>query len=396
MLGRKPMTMPDDYLFSTPQLDDPYPYYRQLRDEDPAHHSATEDIWVITRFADCVAAFSDWQGWSSQRRGNLLNDPPERIGKTLGTTDPPRHTQARKLVNKAFTPRTVAVLEPTIRAHAKALAGEARAKGTFEYVHDIAAPFNANVLGAMFGMSEDEVLRMRPWLDDFFTRDTPADGGPPPHVAAMAKLRGALDDLATARAVHPGDDLISAMIAAEEEGARLSHEQVVVTTMTFLTAGFESTNNLLTNIAHALAQVDGLFDTVKADPSLVPALVEEGSRWDAAAQGFVRTPTSDVELHGKTIPEGSQVLIHIGSANRDERQFPDPDRFQLDRVNARQLALGHGTHFCVGAPLGRLLGRIAWEEVLAVADRWEPDYSTARRVKTPNFRGFIHIDVRID
>ena len=211
----------------------------------------------------------------------------------------------------------------------------------------------------------------------------------------MAKLRGALDDLATARAEHPGDDLISAMIAAEDEGARLSHEQVVVTTMTFLTAGFESTNNLLTNIAHALAKNEGLFETVKADPSLVAALAEEGSRWDSAAQGFVRSPTRDVELHGRTIPAGAQVLVHIGSANRDERQFPDPDTFLLDRSNARQLALGHGTHFCVGAPLGRMLARISWEELLAVSDRWEPDYATARRVTTPNFRGFIHLDVRI-
>ena len=237
-----------------------------------------------------MAAFSDWQTWSSQQRGNLLNDMPQRIGKTLGTTDPPRHTQARKLVNKAFTPRTVAVLEPTIRAHARALAAAAREQGTFEYVHDIAAPLNANVLGAMFGMSEDDVLRMRPWLDDFFTRDAAPDGGEPPHVAAMAKLRGALDDLTRLRSEQPGDDLVSAMIAAEDEGARLSHEQVVVTTMTFLTAGFESTNNLLTNIAHALAQIDGLFDTVKSDPSLVAALAEEGSRWDSAAQGFVRMP----------------------------------------------------------------------------------------------------------
>jgi hypothetical protein len=387
--------MPDDYVFSVPQRDDPYPYYRELRDEDPAHYSAKEDIWVLTRFADCVAAFSDWQTWSSQRRGNLLNDMPQRIGKTLGTTDPPRHTTARKLVNKAFTPRTVALLEPTIRAHARALAGAAREQGTIEYVHDIAAPLNANVLGAMFGMSEEDVLRMRPWLDDFFTRDVPQDGSEPPHVAAMAKLRGALDDLATARASEPGDDLISAMIAAEDEGARLSHEQVVVTTMTFLTAGFESTNNLLTNIAHALAQNEGLFETVRTDLSLVGALAEEGSRWDSAAQGFVRTPTSDVELHGRTIPEGSQVLVHIGSANRDERQFPDPDVFQLDRETTRQLALGHGTHFCVGAPLGRMLARISWEELLAVSDRWEPDYTTARRVTTPNFRGFIHLDVTI-
>ncbi|HEX6787463.1 MAG TPA: cytochrome P450, partial [Acidimicrobiales bacterium] len=102
-----------------------------------------------------------------------------------------------------------------------------------------------------------------------------------------------------------------------------------------------------------------------------------------------------VEFHGRTIPAGAQVLVHIGSANRDERQFPDPDAFHLDRTNTRQLALGHGTHFCVGAPLGRMLARISWEELLAVADRWEPDYTTARRVTTPNFRGFIHLDVTV-
>jgi cytochrome P450 len=117
---------PPDYLLSTPQLEDPYPFYRQLRDEDPAHYSTAEDLFVLTRFEDCLDVFTDWQTWSSERRGNLINDPPERIGKTLGTTDPPRHTTARRLVSKAFTPRTVAQLEPLIREHAHLLATAAR------------------------------------------------------------------------------------------------------------------------------------------------------------------------------------------------------------------------------------------------------------------------------
>jgi len=387
--------MPADYVLATPQWPDPYPYYRQLRDEDPAHHSVTEDLWVLTRFDDCLAAFSDWQTWSSEQRGNLVNDPPERIGKTLGTTDPPRHTRARRLVNKAFTPRTVATLEPVIRDHARRLAATAREQGQIEYVHDVAAPLNAGVLGAMFGLSEDEVLRLRPWLDDFFTREIPADGSEPPHVAAMAELRGALDDLVAERERRPGDDVVSAMIAAEEEGARLSPEQVVVTTMTFLTAGFESSNNLLTNIAGALATVTGLFERVRAEPALVPLLVEETMRWDAAAQGFVRSPTRDVGVHGRTIPAGAQVLVHIGAANRDERHFDDPDRFLLERPDQRHLGMGHGPHFCVGAPLGRLLARIAWEELLVVAGRWEADLEGGRRVTTPNFRGWFHLDVTL-
>ena len=382
-----------DYLLSTPQLEDPYPFYRQLRDDDPAHYSATEDLWVLSRFHDCLDAFTEWKTWSSERRGNLINDPPERIGKTLGTTDPPRHTMARRLVNKAFTPRTVARLEPVIREHARRLAAAARDASRIEFVHDVAAPLNAGILGALFGMSEAEVLEMRPALDDFFTRDTPADGSTPRHVAAMVTLRGFLDKLTSERTRHPGDDLVSSMIAAEEEGARLAHEQVVVTTMTFLTAGFESSNNLLTNMANALAVVDGLFETVRAEPASMGSFVEEAMRWDSAAQGFVRTPTRDVTLHERQIPAGSQVLIHIGAANRDERQFDEPDRFALDRRSQRHLGLGHGTHFCVGAPLGRLLARICFEELIDAATRWVPDYATATRVTTPNFRGFLRLDI---
>ena len=262
------------------------------------------------------------------------------------------------------------MLEPTIREHARALAAHAREQGTFEYVHDVAAPLNANVLGAMFGMTEDEVLRMRPWLDDFFTREPAPEGAEPLHVAAMAKLRGALDDLATARAEQPGDDLISAMIAAEDEGARLTHEQVVVTTMTFLTAGFESTNNLLTNIAHALAQNEGLFETVKADPSQVAALAEEGSRWDSAAQGFVRSPTRDVELHGRTIPAGAQVLDphRLGQPRRAAvprprqlparpREHPPAGPRPRHPLLRRRAARSHAGPHLVGGAAGR--GRCA-------------------------------------
>jgi cytochrome P450 len=387
--------MPTPYRLSTPQLDDPYPYYRELRDDDPAHYSAVEDLYVLTRFDDCLAVFSDFQTWSSERRGNLINDPPERIGRTLGTTDPPRHDVARRLVNKAFTPSRVAGLEPVIRSLARRLSASAAAAGSCEFVQDFAAPLNAAVLGALFGLGEDDILELRPALDDFFTREEPTDGSEPPHVAAMATLREFLERLTLDRRQNPGSDLVSAMIAAEDAGARLELDQVVVTTMTFLTAGFESVNNLFTNMAGALGTVDGLFDRLRGDISLVPAFVEEAMRWDAAAQGFVRCPTRDVELHGTTIPRGAQVLVHIGAANRDERHFGDPDRFDLDRPPLRHLGLGHGAHFCVGAPLGRLLARVALEELLDRVDGFTPDLATAMRVRTPNFRGFLRLDVSL-
>ncbi|MDT8272765.1 MAG: cytochrome P450, partial [Desulfomonilia bacterium] len=168
----------------------------------------------------------------------------------------------------------------------------------------------------------------------------------------------------------------------------LEREQVVVTTMTFLVAGFESTNNLFTNLTHALALHPRAYRQLKDDPSLVPSFVEEGMRWDAAAQGFVRTPTRDVELHDKVIPENSQVLLHIGAANRDERRFEDADVFDIHRDTRRHLGLGLGIHFCVGAPLGRTMSQFIFEELLAASERWEIDLEDSERVTTPNFRGF--------
>ena len=389
----------EPYTLDVTRQPDPYPYYAELRQEEPAHYSPVEDIWVLTRFDDCLAAFSDWQTWSSQRRGNLLNDLPERIGRTLGTTDPPRHTAARRLVNTAFTPHTVAGLEPVIRQTSAALhdaAFAAGGSGGFEYVRDISAPLNARILGAMFGVPEEEFLRVRGWLDDFFVRDreTP-DGREPRQKVAMRELRAYVDTLVSARIEQPDDDLISAMLGAREGTESLSHEQVAVTSMTFLTAGFESTNNLFTNMVVALARHPDVLRRLRSDPAAIGPFTEEVMRWDAAAQGFVRTPTVDVKLHGRIIPEGSQVLVHIGAANRDPAAFPDPDRLDIDRRATRHLGLGHGAHFCVGGPLGRLLARVAAEDLVARASAVEVDLERSVRVSTPNFRGFQRLQVQV-
>ena len=375
--------------------EDPYPTYRWMRDEDPAHHSRVEDIWVLTRYADCSAAFRDWRTWSSQRRGNLINDIPERVGKTLGTTDPPGHTFARSIVNKAFTPRTVSGLESTISRHARELCARARERGTSEVVADISAPFNAFILGAMFGVPDQEFIQLRGWLDDFFKREKPAPGEESTQLVAMRRLREYITRLVDARLAQPGDDLTSAMLSAEEDGQRLEVEKVVVTTMTFLTAGFESTNNLFTNLIHALARHPEALEEIREHPDRVPAFVEEGMRWDAPAQGFVRTPSRDVELHGVTIPAGSQVLLHIGSANRDEREFERADVFDIHRPNQRHLGMGQGIHFCVGAPLARTMARVLFEELVRVSERWDVDLQSAARVTTPNFRGFRRLSLTI-
>jgi cytochrome P450 len=168
--------MPVNFHLDLIAADDPYPAYRQLRDEDPAHYSESEGLWVLTRFADVSGAFKDWKTWSSRRRGNLVNDPPERVGKTLGTSDPPEHTFARGIVNKAFTPRTVADLKPKIRSLARQLSERAREREEIDFAADISAPFNAAILGAMFGVPDADFIDLRHWLDDFFLREAPEAG----------------------------------------------------------------------------------------------------------------------------------------------------------------------------------------------------------------------------
>jgi len=384
-----------NYELLTVATEDPYPTYRWMRDNHPAHYSEIEDVWVLTRFEDVDGAFRDWKSWSSQRRGNLLNDIPERVGKTLGTTDPPKHTFARRLVNKAFTPRTIANLEPKIRSLAQKLSADAREQGTIEFVADVSAPFNAAILGAMFGVPEDDFIQLRHWLDDFFLREKVAEGEEPKQQVAMRKLREYLATLADVRLSQPEDDLMSAMLLAEEDGQRLEYDQVVVTTMTFLVAGFESTNNHFTNLTYALATQPNIYNEVKQNPQLIPEFVEEGMRWDAPAQGFVRSPSHDVELHGKVIPENAQVLLHIGAGNRDERQFENPDTFDIHRENKNHLGLGAGIHFCVGAPLGRAMSQNIFAELLAASDQWDIDLGDAKRVTTPNFRGFSRLPLTI-
>ena len=374
---------------------DPYPTYRWLRQNEPAHYSEVEDIWVLTRYEDVANAFRDWKTWSSARRGNLVNDIPARVGKTLGTTDPPQHTFARGLVNKAFTPRTVAGLEPRIRDLAQKLSAQAREKGQIEFVSDISAPFNAAILGAMFGVPDEDFIELRHWLDDFFLREQVAEGETPRQEIAMGKLSDYLGQLVEARLANNEDDLMTAMLLAEEDGQRLQREQVVVTTMTFLVAGFESTNNLFTNLTHALALHPHIYEQVSQDPTLVPAFVEEGMRWDAAAQGFVRSPNHDVALHDRLIPQNAQVLLHIGSANRDERRFHSPDTFDITRDNTRHLGLGRGIHFCVGAALGRSMSQLIFAALLEASETWEIDLDSSQRVTTPNFRGFWRLPLRI-
>lgn len=277
--------------------DDPYGYYAFLRDEDPAHYSPVEDLWVISRFTDCLQAFADPVLWSSERRGNLINDLEDRRGRTLGTTDPPRHTANRRTISGAFTPQMIARLESRTQELAARLVADAIDRGPVDLVAVALTPYIAATLGDMFGVPRADFAMLRGWLAQLFERGRPVDGAEPPQVVASRQLRAYLAELAGELTAGPGigspaDNLLTALLRAEVDGQRFGIDQVVATTMTFLAAGSESVSNLITNCLAALERHPLVRDRLRTAPDGVPAAVEEVMRWDSPTQGFVRTPTT--------------------------------------------------------------------------------------------------------
>jgi cytochrome P450 len=368
---------------------DPYPYYRVLRDEHPAYLVEGRGFWVLSRYDDIVAAVKDTATWSSRANGNLIDDDPSRVGRTLGTTDPPRHSDLRGLVNKAFTPRQVARLEPAVRSYVRDLVEALRDRQEVDFVDAFSAALTAQVIGSLLGVPAEDHARCRVWADALIHR---GEGGETDR-QAMADLQGYMAALVAERRATPREDLISGLVRAEEAGARLSDAEIVITSATMLGAGFESTNYQIANTLVALAQHPDQRKLVRDAPDLVPAMVEESLRWDPATQGFARTTTRDVVIGGAVIPPGSKAMLLYASANRDERHYDDPDRFDVKRDVGRHLGFGLGAHFCVGAALGRLELRVAFEELLPALGDYEVDLDAAERVHNPTFRGFTRLPV---
>jgi cytochrome P450 len=354
---------------------DPYPMYEELRRGDPVRSGL--GAWVTVTHATAEAILRDRRFSPSpthMRRYQPPSYPPgdpraDLPAADLLTMDPPDHTRIRRLVSGAFTPKAIAALEPWIREKTAGLLDRADATSGFDLIDALAFPLPIAVICHLLGVPAEDQASFRAWGHDVAATLEPQAAGAvlSQSRAAEVALTGYLRDLVSKRRAGPDDSLLSALIAAEEDGDRLTSGELVSTALLLLVAGFETTVNLIGNGTVALLTApDGRqqWDRLRRDPALVPAAVEELLRYDSPVQMTSRNATQDVELGGTLIRQGTPVIVAIGGANRDPAVFDQPGRLLTDRPNAgRHLSFSLGIHHCLGAALARLEGRIAVEEL---------------------------------
>ncbi len=371
--------------------EDPYPTYARLRAEAPVYRNEEFDFWALSRHADVLGAFRDVDRYSN-RNGVSLD--PSAFGphahKTMSflAMDPPRHTRMRSLVGKGFSPRRVAEMEPNIRRLAREHLGRALELGTFDMIADFAGLLPMDVVSELVGVPEVDRAELRRLSDLVLHRDEGFNDVPQEGMEAALTLVEYYAAMVADRRRRPTDDLTSALLEAEVDGERLTDDDVVAFLFLMVVAGNETTTKLLGNAWYWAWRNPDQRAKPFGDETRVPAWVEETLRYDASTQMIVRTTRSDIELHGATIPAGSRALLLIGSANRDGDVFEAPDRFDLDRDHSTILSFGSGRHFCMGAALARMEGRVALEELVRAVADYEIDEAGAERVHSINVRGF--------
>jgi cytochrome P450 len=376
--------------------EDPYPIYTHLRAEAPAYRNERLGLWALSRHADVKAAFREWTQYSNRHGVALDRDafaPTAEYTASFLAMDPPRHDRLRALVSKGFTPRRVAELEPRVRAianqHLDAVAGRPR----WDAIDDFAGKLPMDVISEMLGIAPQDREQLRSWADTVVHREEGAEGRPAAAADAARSLMGHFARLIAQRRADPGDDLTSALLVAEIDGDRLTDSEVMGFLFLMVIAGSETTTKLIGNALHWLWRNPDQRARLRADATRLPQWVEETLRYDNSTQALARLATKDVELHGQQIRTGDMVVLLVGSANRDERVFDDAARYDILRDTTQTLAFGHGIHFCLGASLARLEGRVALEEFWRRYPDYEIDLDSTSRVHSVNVRGFAHLTV---
>lgn len=347
----------------------PYPHYREMLERTPVCQVDPMGMWAVTRYEDCLTVLKDPQRFSSQRLQQTT--PPwldlNAFGPSMITSDPPQHTKLRTLVSRVFGTPTLSRLEPRIRQRAEALAASVADQREVEFVSDFATPLPAFVIGDLLGLDTSLHGRFKIWSDDLIGSSI-ADQ-PPERIASIqrsfAEVERYLREVIEDRRMAPRDDMVSELVRAEVDGKALSDGELLSFLALLLIAGLETTVHLLSNTLLTLSTRPEVFARVRAQPALVPQLIEEVLRFEPPVHGMVRRTTTDVELSGIALPKNSLVIVLLGAAARDPRQFPEPDRFDIDRERLGNLPFGHGIHFCLGAALARLEARLGMEALLS-------------------------------
>ena len=357
----------------------PYPFYKRLREKEPIHQSPM-GFWVLTRYEDCVAVLRD-QRFGREEFQQMLTavygDGTE-MPRSMLFRDPPDHTRLRALVSKAFTPRMIETMREHIQEIVDRLLDRVQDAGRMDVIEDLAYPLPVTVICEMLGVPVDDHASIRGWSADI-ARSLDAIGLPSDEgiVERGRKSRRALGDyfrrLVPERRARPQDDLLSGLLAAEEQGDKLTQDEVIAMCLLLFIAGHETTVNLIGNGTLALLRHPDQLTKLRAEPALIGNAVEELLRYDSPVQRTARITTTEVELAGQPLPKGAMVITALGAANRDPAQFADPDRLDVTRKDPRHISFGFGIHFCLGAPLARVEGQLALGTLL----RRAPDLALA-------------------
>lgn len=347
----------------------PFPTYERMRREGGVARLGAQGPWGVYRYEDVRVVLGDNARFSSAAPG--ANGP-----QSLLQTDPPRHTQLRSLVSRAFSPRTVAQMERRIAGLAEDLLDVASERGTFDVVADLANPLPVMVIAEMLGVAPEDRDRFKHWSDVVVgSSDAILDGGQrlnrDQHERAWSEMIEYFSRTIEQRRAAPREDLISGLLGADVDGDRLSMPDILHFCWLLLVAGNETTTNLIGNAARCFMEEEGApFARLRAEPDLLASAVEEVLRYRSPVQAMFRYARGPVELHGRHIDAGERLVAWIGSANRDPNRFPDPEHFDMARSPNPHVAFGNGIHFCLGAPLARLEARIA---LAALILRQPPD-----------------------
>jgi hypothetical protein len=378
--------------------EDPYPVYARLRAEAPVYRNDELDFWALSRHGDVLAAFRNVDDFSNSHGVSLdpsAFSPDAHKVMSFLALDPPRHTRMRSLVGKGFTPSKVAQMEDRIRAIAVEHLEVALERGTFDFIADFAGKLPMDVISELVGVPAADRAEIRRLADLVVHREDGLFDVPPTGMDAALTLVGYYQGMVDDRRAAPSDDLTSALLEAELDGDRLTDQEIVAFLFLMVVAGNETTTKLLGNAWYWAWRHPDQRAKPFADQARVDAWIEETLRFDTSSQMLLRVARTDLSIRGSTIPEGDRVLLLVGSANRDEEVFPDPDRYDLDRDTSRLVSFGSGRHFCMGAPLARMEARLALAELVQRVESYDVDPDGIERVHSINVRGLAALPTTV-
>ncbi|GFG74600.1 cytochrome P450 [Mycobacterium botniense] len=376
--------------------DDPYPVWKRLRDEAPLYYNEKFNFFALSRYADVAPALNDWERFRSGRgtTADIMLSGFEIPPGIILWEDPPIHDLHRRLLSRVFTPRRMEAVEGLARQYCVRALDPHVGSGRFDFIEDLGAQMPMRVIGYLVGIPEADQEMIRKRTDSLLTL---TEGKPAFDATSFEQSYEIFADYIDWRADHPSDDLMTELLNAEVEEPdgtrrRLTRTEVLTYTSTIAGAGNETTTRLIGFIGQLFSDHPDQRREIAADRSLIPQAIEEVLRYEAPSPVQARYVATDVEYYGRTVPEGSIMLLLNGSANRDERRFADAERFDIHHTGSH-LSFGHGLHFCLGSALARMEARVALDEVLNRWPDWQVDYDNAVRAHTASVRGWARLPV---